>query len=188
MELIEQFSIPTPYPKGTHHELLIRRLPRQAHFDSQRDRRSHAYEIINDRPEGIIPTASGRFTIVRHDYTVGDERSVVPSVLMPHPRHRDVHLLGAYPHDPSVQRTFDSAHEHLHRFITALLAPSTCDGWDDARKWYSRLSCGGHEALHPSETQGLLPCSKYMEHGPSLMLVRTRRANKAWIPTAQTPH
>lgn len=32
-----------------------------------------AYEIINDRPEGIIPMADGRFTIVRHDVTVGDE-------------------------------------------------------------------------------------------------------------------
>lgn len=32
-----------------------------------------AYEIINDRPEGIIPTTGGRFTIVRHDLTVDDE-------------------------------------------------------------------------------------------------------------------
>lgn len=101
-----------------------------------------AWEIINDRPEGIIPTANGRFTIVRHDMTVGDEviceyrvyshRTLVAFVTF-HPYSVRIPTIrvckDAFDHSRTTSK-------HLHRFITALLAPFDLKpDWDDARKW-----------------------------------------------------
>ena len=88
-----------------------------------------AREIINDRPEGIIPAAGGRFTIVRHDYTVDDEliceyRVYSYSTLV------DFVTFDRYsvriPTIRVCKDAFDHSRptsKHLHRFITALLAP-----------------------------------------------------------------
>lgn len=103
-----------------------------------------AYEIINDRPEHIIPTVGGRFTIVRHDYTIDDEliceyrvysyRTLVAFVAFhPYPvRIPTIRVCkDAFDHSRTTSK-------HLHRFITALLAPFDLKpDWDDARKWCS---------------------------------------------------
>ena len=102
-----------------------------------------AWEIINDRPEGIIPV-SKNFTIVRHDYTVNDEliyeyrvysyRTLVAFVTF-HPYSVRIPTIrvckDAYDHSRTTS-------EHLNRFITALLAPFDLrPDWDDPRKWCS---------------------------------------------------
>ena len=103
-----------------------------------------AYEILNDRPEGIIPTAGGRFTIARHDMTVGDEliceyrvysyRTLVGFVTF-HPYSVRIPTIrvckDAFDHSRTTSK-------HLHRFITALLAPFDLrPDWGDARTWCS---------------------------------------------------
>lgn len=103
-----------------------------------------AYEIITDRPEGIIPTANGRFTIVRHDMTVGDEliceyrvysyRTLVAFVTF-HPYSVRIPTIrvckDAFDHSRTTSK-------HLHLFIVALLTPFDLrPDWDDARKWCS---------------------------------------------------
>lgn len=103
-----------------------------------------AYEIINDRPEGIIPTAGGHFTIVRHDLAVDDEliceyrvysyRTLVAFVVFhPYPvRIPTIRVCkDAFDHSRTTSK-------HLHRFITALLTPFDLKpDWGDARKWCS---------------------------------------------------
>ena len=102
-----------------------------------------AWEIINDRPEGIIPTAGGRFTIVRHDYTVDDEliceyrvysyRTLVAFVTF-HPYSVRIPTIrvckDAFDHSRTTSK-------HLHRFITALLAPFDLKPDCDLHKWCS---------------------------------------------------
>lgn len=103
-----------------------------------------AWEIINDRPEGIIPTAGGRFTIVRHDYTVDDEliceyrvysyRTLIAFVTF-HPYSVRIPTIrvckDAFDHSRTTSK-------HLSRFITALLTPFDLKpDWDDPRKWCS---------------------------------------------------
>lgn len=103
-----------------------------------------AWEIINDRPEGIIPTAGGRFTIVRHDLTVDDEliceyrvysyRTLVAFVTF-HPYSVRIPVIrvckDAYDHSRTTNK-------HLNRFIAALLAPFDLrPDWDDPHKWCS---------------------------------------------------
>lgn len=102
-----------------------------------------AYEIINDRPEGIIPTANGRFTIVRHDITIDDEliceyrvysyRTLVAFVtLHPYPvRIPTIRVCkDAFDHSRTTSK-------HLHRFITALLTPFDLKLDCDLHKWCS---------------------------------------------------
>lgn len=101
-----------------------------------------AYEIINDRPEGIIPTAGGRFTIVRHDMTVGDEliceyrvysyRTLIAFVTF-HPYSVRIPTIrvckDAFDHSRTTSK-------HLNRFITALLAPFDLrPDWGNAPEW-----------------------------------------------------
>lgn len=101
-----------------------------------------AWEIINDRPEGIIPTAGGRFTIVRHDVTVGDEficeyrvysyRTLVAFVTF-HPYSVRIPVIrvckDAFDHSRTTSK-------HLNRFITALLAPFDLrPDWGNAPEW-----------------------------------------------------
>lgn len=102
-----------------------------------------AYEIINDRPEGIIPV-SKNFTVVRHDLTVDDEliceyrvysyRTLVAFVTF-HPYSVRIPTIRV------CKDAFDHSHttsKHLSRFIAALLAPFDLKpDWDDARKWCS---------------------------------------------------
>ena len=101
-----------------------------------------AYEIVTDRPEGIIPTANGRFTIVRHDMTVGDEpiceyrvysyRTIVAFVTF-HPYSVRIPTIrvckDAFDHSRTTSK-------HLNRFITALLAPFDLrPDWGNAPEW-----------------------------------------------------
>lgn len=101
-----------------------------------------AYEIITDRPEGIIPMAGGRFTIVRHDYTVNDEliceyrvysyRTIVAFVTF-HPYSVRIPTIrvckDAFDHSRTTSK-------HLNRFITALLAPFNLGpDWGNAPEW-----------------------------------------------------
>lgn len=101
-----------------------------------------AYEIINDRPEGIISMAGGRFTIVRHDVTVGDEliceyrvysyRTLVAFVTF-HPYSVRIPTIrvckDAFDHSRTTSK-------HLSRFITALLAPFDLrPDWGNAPEW-----------------------------------------------------
>lgn len=101
-----------------------------------------AYEIINDRPEGIIPTANGRFTIVRHDLAVDDEliceyrvysyRTLVAFVTF-HPYSVRIPTIrvckDAFDHSRTTSK-------HLNRFITALLAPFDLrPDWGNAPEW-----------------------------------------------------
>lgn len=102
-----------------------------------------AREIINDRPEGIIPTANGRFTIVRHDLAVDDEliceyrvysyRTIVAFVTF-HPYSVRIPTIrvckDAFDHSRTTSK-------HLHRFITALLAPFDLKPDCDLHKWCS---------------------------------------------------
>lgn len=101
-----------------------------------------AYEIINDWPEGIIPTANGRFTIVRHDVRVCDEliceyrvysyRTLVAFVTF-HPYSVRIPTIrvckDAFDHSRTTTK-------HLHRFITALLMPFDLrPDWGKAPEW-----------------------------------------------------
>ena len=101
-----------------------------------------AYEIINDRPEGIIPMAGGHFTIVRHDYTVDDEliceyrvysyRTLVAFVTF-HPYSVRIPTIrvckDAFDHSRTTTK-------HLHLFIVALLAPFNLrPDWGNAPEW-----------------------------------------------------
>lgn len=101
-----------------------------------------AYEILNDRPEGIIPTAGGRFTIVRHDLAVDDEliceyrvysyRTIVAFVTF-HPYSVRIPTIrvckDAFDHSRTTSK-------HLNRLITALLAPFDLrPDWGNAPEW-----------------------------------------------------
>lgn len=101
-----------------------------------------AWEIINDRPEGIIPMAGGRFTIVRHDLTVNNEliceyrvysyRTLVAFVTF-HPYSVRIPTIrvcqDAYDHSRTTSK-------HLNRFIVALLVPFDLrPDWGNAPEW-----------------------------------------------------
>lgn len=102
-----------------------------------------AREIINDRPEGIIPTAGGHFTIVRHDLAVGDEliyeyrvysyRTLVAFVTFP-PYSVGIPTIRVFKDAFDHSRTTS---KHLNRFITALLAPFDLKPDCDLPKWCS---------------------------------------------------
>lgn len=100
-----------------------------------------AYEIINDRPEGIIPMAGGRFTIVRHDVTVGDELICEYRVYSYRTLVAFVTFRPYWVRIPTIticKDAFDHSRttsKHLNRFITALLVPFDLKpDWDDARE------------------------------------------------------
>lgn len=101
-----------------------------------------AWEIINDRPEGIIPMAGGRFTIVRHDLAVDDEliceyrvysyRTLVAFVTF-HPYSVRIPTIrvckDAFDHSRTTTK-------HLNLFIVALLAPFNLrPDWGNAPEW-----------------------------------------------------
>lgn len=86
-----------------------------------------ARELLDDRPDGIIPV-SGNFTIVRreYEYEIYSYRTVVALVSFPDlpENHRPVVRIcnDAFDHTRTTSR-------HLHRFITALMEHRRVD-WD----------------------------------------------------------
>lgn len=103
-----------------------------------------ARELLDDRPDGIIPV-SGNFTIVRreYEYEIYSYRTVVALVSFPDlpENHRPVvHICNdAFDHTRTTSR-------HLHRFITALMEHRRVD-WDKLKQLCDESKADGAETV-----------------------------------------
>lgn len=103
-----------------------------------------AREILNDRPDGIIPV-SGNFTIVRreYEYEIYSYRTVIAFVSFPGlpENHRPVVRIcaDAFDHTRTTSR-------HLARFITALMEHRRVN-WDALKALCEESKADGGETV-----------------------------------------